>query len=175
MKAAIISRYPHVAQPPPDAPQGLDTPLPEPPSILWDSLGNLIPVSPPPEIPPPGEDPPGPAIPGSSSNTLPPNPEGTVEQKTTWHDVALGIAAEFMMKMRNGVKEDLGYTTSAVSSSRYITPSERTPSVANRVPGSGKEQNVGQSGCNSAEHQIGASIDPAILSWLLRTESVTNR
>lgn len=34
---------------------------------------------------------------------------------TTWHDVALSIAAELMGKIRDDIRTKLGYTTSAVS------------------------------------------------------------
>lgn len=37
------------------------------------------------------------------------------EAPTTWHDVALSIAAELMEKARQEVNAKLGYSTSAVS------------------------------------------------------------
>lgn len=38
------------------------------------------------------------------------------DELTTWHDVALSIAAELMEKIRGEVRTQLGYTTSAVRS-----------------------------------------------------------
>lgn len=42
----LVKRYPHLGQVPPDAPLGLDTPLPKSGDIgiSWDGLGNLIPI-----------------------------------------------------------------------------------------------------------------------------------
>lgn len=37
------------------------------------------------------------------------------DDATTWHDVALSIAAELMDKIRQGIYAKLGYSTSAVS------------------------------------------------------------
>lgn len=51
------------------------------------------------------------------------NPEDIGEDEqyiTTWHDVALSIAAELMDKARAKVRE-MGYTTSAVSAIRLIS------------------------------------------------------
>ena len=43
----LVQRYPHLGQVPPDAPQGLDTPLPPPPpTYSFEGLGNLIPIIP---------------------------------------------------------------------------------------------------------------------------------
>lgn len=46
MRDELVKRYPYLAQVPPDAPHGLDTPLPMPADVKvsWDGLGNLIPV-----------------------------------------------------------------------------------------------------------------------------------
>ena len=38
------------------------------------------------------------------------------DDSTTWHDVALSIAAEFMSKIRHDIYDKLGYSTSAVRS-----------------------------------------------------------
>ena len=42
--------------------------------------------------------------------------EGVAESddSTTWHDVALSIAAELMLRIREEIRAKLGYTTSAV-------------------------------------------------------------
>lgn len=75
-----------------------------PPSIVWDDLGNLIPVNPSPTD-------------GTSSDQSekfderePEIPEPPV----TWHDVALSIAAGLMHTAKDEVRTKLGYTTSAV-------------------------------------------------------------
>lgn len=46
MRDELVKRYPFLGQVPPDAPLGLDTPLPMPADVAvsWDGLGNLIPV-----------------------------------------------------------------------------------------------------------------------------------
>ncbi|KIO34646.1 hypothetical protein M407DRAFT_209923 [Tulasnella calospora MUT 4182] len=108
VKRAILDRFPHLAAPPPDAPLGLDTPLPPPPDISWEGLGNLVPINPknPDEIvePPPNA--------STSAGSADPE-ENDDNHVTTWHDIALSIGAEFMMKSRMEVKHRLGYTTSA--------------------------------------------------------------
>ena len=90
----ILGRYPHLAQVPRDALNGLDTPLP------WIDLGNLI-----------------------STNLLKliEGEEGKQvgqqmelgDIKTTWHDVTLSIA-ELMQKIRLEIFWKLGYTISSV-------------------------------------------------------------
>jgi DNA polymerase eta len=82
--------------------EGLDTPLPPPPPILWNDLGNVIPINP------------------SGEKEDEENADAEVhhdleEAPTTWHDVALSIAAELMEKARQEVNAKLGYSTSAVS------------------------------------------------------------
>ena len=37
------------------------------------------------------------------------------DDSTTWHDIALSIAAEFIAKLRHDIFNKLGYSTSAVS------------------------------------------------------------
>ncbi|KAJ7671608.1 hypothetical protein DFH06DRAFT_120201 [Mycena polygramma] len=87
VRQILLERYPYLAQVPDDAPLGLDTPLPSPPQVDWDQLGTLIPIDP--------------AL------------EEEPELPSTWHDVALSIAAECMEKVRQQIKAKLGYTTSA--------------------------------------------------------------
>ena len=84
---------------PPDLPRGLDTPLPPPPPINWDGLGDMIPVNPTEET-------------KDGDDAEVPQNENV---STTWHDVALSIAAELMQKAREEVYTKLGYSTSAVS------------------------------------------------------------
>ena len=92
----LLERFSCIAQVPPDAPQGVDTPLPAPPSIDWNELGELIPFHPPRE--------------NAGGETY----LAEDEAACTWHDVALSIAAEMMAKIRQEVHQNLGYTMSAV-------------------------------------------------------------
>ncbi|KAJ7758864.1 hypothetical protein DFH07DRAFT_884500 [Mycena maculata] len=86
VRQILLERYPYLAQVPDDAPLGLDTPLPPPPQVSWQQLGTIIPMDP--------------------SNE-------EVDAPSTWHDVALSIAAESMEKVRQQISAKLGYTTSA--------------------------------------------------------------
>jgi DNA polymerase eta len=100
IREKLLERYPYLAQVPADAPDGIDSPLPPPPPIKWDGLGSVVPVSPSEETD------------GASELS------DEVDDGTTWHDVALFIAAELMRKIREDVHSKLGYTTSAVSEFR---------------------------------------------------------
>ncbi|TFK40232.1 DNA polymerase eta [Crucibulum laeve] len=95
----LLQRYPHLAQVPPN---GMDTPLPPPPPIVWDELGELIPIE---HVVTDNEN-----KEDSARNTKAPS---TSEAPTTWHDVMLSIAAGLMEKAREEVRVKLGYTTSA--------------------------------------------------------------
>ncbi|KAF5367159.1 hypothetical protein D9758_004003 [Tetrapyrgos nigripes] len=92
VREALLQRYPYLAQPPPDAPNGLDTPLPPPPPPDWCSYSNIVP------------DHPNSADASSSSAT---------DEHYTWHDIALSIAAEMMHNARTNIEAKVGYTTSA--------------------------------------------------------------
>ncbi|KDQ57336.1 hypothetical protein JAAARDRAFT_178997 [Jaapia argillacea MUCL 33604] len=96
VREKLMERYPYLSQPPTDAPDGLDTPLPPPPPISWDGLGTVIPTTP---------------EPTDDNNEH----SSTCEDDTlaTWHDVALSMAAEMMGKVRVDIHSKLGYTTSA--------------------------------------------------------------
>ncbi|KAI0636227.1 hypothetical protein C8Q77DRAFT_629149 [Trametes polyzona] len=125
VREELLKRYPYLATVPPDAPNGMDSPLPPPPPISWEGLGNVVPVHPP-------KDPPKDQAPaGESTDAVDgvPQPvpaqfvkgedgeedEGVSEDDdlTTWHDVALSIAAELMLRIREDIRTKLGYTTSA--------------------------------------------------------------
>ncbi|KAF9223455.1 DNA/RNA polymerase [Gyrodon lividus] len=101
IRERLLERFPYLAQVPPDAPQGVDSPLPPPPTINWNQLGTLIPIA-----------------------TAEGNDEVFVFEDghmTTWHDVALSIAAELMDKIREDVHKNLGYTTSAgISRNKFL-------------------------------------------------------
>ncbi|KAJ7454776.1 hypothetical protein FB451DRAFT_1099682 [Mycena latifolia] len=89
VRQILLERYPYLAHVPDDAPMGLDTPLPQPPQVSWNQLGTLVPIDPSQE------------------------PSEEVDTPSTWHDVALSVAAELMEKVRQDIKAKLGYTTSA--------------------------------------------------------------
>lgn len=130
----ILKRYPYLAEVPINAPKGKDTPLPPPPPISWKGLGTIVPVNPPPPpLPKPEEDtaPHGntkstsDAAQQPADNVPDPAPPTDCEDSagveedvslTTWHDVALSIAAELMGKIRHDIHTNLGYTMTAVCS-----------------------------------------------------------
>lgn len=95
-----MKRYPYLVTTPPDALNGLDSPLPPAPPLSWDGLGTLIPVHPDIDC-------------TEGSGQL--RPSESDEHATTWHDIALSIAAELMEKIRADIYAKLGYSTSAVS------------------------------------------------------------
>jgi DNA polymerase eta len=100
VREIMLERYPHLAQVPPDAPNGMDSPLPPPPLISWNDQSTIIPITPPPS---------------EAASAGPEGEHGHGEDTTaTWHDVALSIGAELMSKIREDVHVKLGYTTSAV-------------------------------------------------------------
>ncbi|PFH53118.1 hypothetical protein AMATHDRAFT_73645 [Amanita thiersii Skay4041] len=127
VRKIILGRFPHLAQVPPDAPHGADTILPPPPPISWDGLGYIIPITP--QTPSSAAESAKDNIIGDSEDASPRQDDGLIRKReaveeetevnesedsvTTWHDVALSIAAELMEKVRKDIYEKLGYTTSA--------------------------------------------------------------
>ncbi|KAJ3557229.1 hypothetical protein NM688_g1585 [Phlebia brevispora] len=126
----ILKRYPYLAEVPADAPLGKDSPLPPPPPVLWEGLGTVIPVNPPPPLPAPSAQTSGePAVQDGTSKaaeaTQQPTATSAIESTedssgveeddspTTWHDIALSISAELMAKMRHEIYNELGYTMTA--------------------------------------------------------------
>lgn len=107
VRERLLERYPFLTEVPPE---GAETPLPPPPPICWDGLGNVIPVNPDTE-------------PSDTEATLPAGEEDQEDaaSQPTWHDVALSIAAELMQTARDVIREQLGYSTSAVSCSACET------------------------------------------------------
>lgn len=114
----ILERNPHLATVPANAPLGLDTPLPDPPTIEWDSLGNIVPVlteeeqakadgAPDDENAAEGK---GKIAAAASSSQVIERPSDPVN---AWSDYALSIGAELMQKCRREVLQQLGYTCSA--------------------------------------------------------------
>lgn len=122
-KAKLLERFPYLATIPHDAPRGADSPLPPPPPLSWDGLGTIIPVTPPPPPPPPeGEGQQdkdtlnhSEAAPkqDAAASDLDDAAPGLEDDPTTWHDHALAIAAEYMLKAKEEIYTRLGYTTSA--------------------------------------------------------------
>ena len=109
----IIERNPELASCPANSPLGLDTVLPDPPSIDWESLGNIVPVLASKADGSMGE---------ASDDTkdmeeaLPPSSsqiEVPSDPVNAWSDYALSLAAELMQKCRTDVLQQLGYTCSA--------------------------------------------------------------
>ncbi|KAJ2922855.1 hypothetical protein H1R20_g14219, partial [Candolleomyces eurysporus] len=119
VKAILVERYPYLAAVPADAPLGVDSPLPPPPPVDWDGRGTVVPIYPSTEDDGSGEaetssETAGPSAQVSSASepTMEEIHEGE-DDATTWHDVALSIAAELMSKAREEVLTKLGYSTSA--------------------------------------------------------------
>jgi DNA polymerase eta len=92
----LLERFAYLRSVPPDAPDGLDSPLPPAPPIDWGKAGHVVPVDMGGE-PEEGEG------------------EGRPEEEATWGDWALCLGAEIMADVRAEVWRRLHYTCSAVS------------------------------------------------------------
>lgn len=131
VKEEILRRHPELAQPPSDSPLGLDTPLPPPPSLPLEDFGTVVPINPIAKQKATEEEEAntnanieGPSETAAKPESEP-EPEPTIEPESatppddrrtkTWHDIALSIGAELMQSCRDRIKNELGYTTSAVS------------------------------------------------------------
>jgi DNA polymerase eta len=129
VKAILVERYPYLATVPVDAPLGIDSPLPPPPPVDWDGRGTVVPIYPStadagsgePETSSETADPSAQASSAESEPTMEEIHEGE-DDTTTWHDVALSIAAELMSKAREEVLTKIGYSTSAVRSAFQSLP-----------------------------------------------------
>jgi len=115
----LLATHPYLAAPPPDAPEGLDSPLPKAPPIDWTKAGEVFPVN--------GEESEstsaehehemeGGGEPFSSqrSDEEPRITKGG-DAGATWEDWALCYGAEIMAEIRGEVWKRLHYTCSAVS------------------------------------------------------------
>lgn len=114
MREEILRRYSYLAEVPSDAPLGKDTPLPPPPPVAWDGLGTVIPIHPPSKQ---SENADEDDKTNSEEGDKDDEEAGSIQEdddSTTWHDVALSIAAELMGKIRQDIYTKLGYSTSAV-------------------------------------------------------------
>lgn len=154
VRRIMLERFPYLAKVPPDAPHGIDTLLPPPPPILWGYLGHVIPINPAPQssisasndkkseetekvqaddATNPEERAESPdAYPNQMDSDMPVEAHEEEDGITTWHDVALSIAAELMQKARQEVLEKLGYSTSAVGVSIGETAQEVDQSMFRR-------------------------------------------
>jgi DNA polymerase eta len=112
----LLAIHPYLAAPPPDAPEGLDSPLPKAPPIDWTRAGEVFPIN--------GEESEPVATeheheeerePDSSQRSDEP-PRETSDVGATWEDWALCLGAEIMAEVRGEVWKRLHYTCSAVSS-----------------------------------------------------------
>lgn len=117
----LLAIHPYLSEPPPDAPEGLDSPLPRPPPIDWTKAGNVFPLdgeesSKPSEHAEAGE---GEGHMYSSQKSDDDHrPGGTENGKrpdrgVTWEDWALCLGAEIMAEVREEVWKRLHYTCSA--------------------------------------------------------------
>jgi DNA polymerase eta len=138
VRRILLERYPHIASVPPDAPNGTDSSLPPPPEwIDWAGLGEIIPISgsktslpaAAAAVIPPQESSKGVAPEeGDSSEGMRDEADDDIsppEPPPTWHDIALSIGAELMVKLREAVFQELGYTMSAVG--LFYCPSHFVP------------------------------------------------
>ncbi|KAI0775024.1 DNA/RNA polymerase [Trametes elegans] len=119
VREELLKRYPYLATVPPDAPNGVDSPLPPAPPISWDGLGTIVPVHP---VSNPLKEQEQSRENSDSNDSAAKILDAVVDDveaveeddnTTTWHDVALSIAAELMMRIREDIRSKLGYTTSA--------------------------------------------------------------
>ncbi|KAK0223092.1 hypothetical protein IW262DRAFT_1458102 [Armillaria fumosa] len=116
VREILFRRYPYLTAIPTDSPDGVDTPLPSAPSVSWDKTDFLIPID------------------SSTSVDQEPGSHATLSEEgsqSTWHDVALSIAAELMGQVREDIRTKLGYTLSAgIARNKFLaklTASYRKP------------------------------------------------
>ncbi|KAK0495375.1 hypothetical protein EDD18DRAFT_271247 [Armillaria luteobubalina] len=116
VREILFRRYPYLTAIPTDSPDGVDTPLPPAPSVSWDKADFLIPID------------------SSTSVDQEPGSHATLSEEgsqSTWHDVALSIAAELMGQVREDIRTKLGYTLSAgIARNKFLaklTASYRKP------------------------------------------------
>lgn len=138
----LLAIHPHLSEPPADAPEGLDSPLPPPPPIDWTKAGNVFPLD--------GEE----AGTGedvtedgegedhmyssqkSDDEHRPGGVEGgkLVERGVTWEDWALCVGAEIMVEVREQVWKRLHYTCSAgIAHSKAMAKASRAASMTDRL------------------------------------------
>ncbi|TFK49546.1 DNA/RNA polymerase [Heliocybe sulcata] len=115
VREKLLERFPYLAKVPEDAPDGLDSPLPQPPAISWDGLGTVVPLHP------------------TTGNDDVEAEQLEDDSLTTWSDVALSIAAEMMGRVRADIHTKLGYTLSAgIARNKFLaklSASYRKPNV----------------------------------------------
>lgn len=113
----ILERNPHLASVPQTSSLGLDTPLPDPPEIEWDSLGNIVPVLSGDEEEAKAEGTEAENAAEGKGKVAVPSSSQVIKRPSdpvnAWSDYALSIGAELMQKCRREVLQQLGYTCSA--------------------------------------------------------------
>lgn len=122
VRTLLLSRYPILATLPASAGGDLDTPLPSPLelgiTVVWDDVGNCIPIGGTPDavVESAGEE-------GTSESEEREGRELEAELGLTWSDVALAIGAEIVATCRGQVQSELGYTCSAGIAPNKVSPS----------------------------------------------------
>lgn len=96
----LLERHAYLRTVPPDAPDGLDSPLPPAPPVDWGKAGHVVPID-------NGEE--------GDQGESDAEQEGQEAQEATWGDWALCLGAEIMADVRAEVRRRLHYTCSAVS------------------------------------------------------------
>jgi DNA polymerase eta len=97
----LLAAHPFLAQIPVDAPEGIDSLLPQAPHIDWTDAGHVLPT----------------LAEYMESNNEPDDEEEALQRigvsTTCWSDWALRIGAEMMMDVRQAIWKRLHYTSSA--------------------------------------------------------------
>jgi DNA polymerase eta len=97
----LLAAHPFLAQIPVDAPEGIDSLLPQAPHIDWTDAGHVLPT----------------LAEYMESNNEPDDEEEALQRigvsTTCWSDWALRIGAEIMMDVRQAIWKRLHYTSSA--------------------------------------------------------------
>lgn len=106
----LLSRHPHLATVPDDAPEGMDSQLPPAPPIDWSRAGNVFPINGDSEEQARDEE-----RHEERSEDGHEDSQARPKEETTWEDWALCMGAEIMAEVRNEVWTRLHYTCSAVS------------------------------------------------------------
>ena len=128
VRKLILSKYPHLQECPKTG-RGMDEPLPAPPIIDWDDCGTLMPVHP---------------VEGEAVGEGDPPLQEQQYLNPTWTDVALAHGALLMTAVRQAVRSQVGYSTSAgIASNKtlaklcssYRKPNNQTTLLPRAVPG----------------------------------------
>jgi DNA polymerase eta len=120
----LLEKFPYLGRVPDDAPDGMDSILPDAPSVEWGKAGNVFPGNG--EPAPDGAEASGEGEIGEEGDVG--NEIGVEQGKDggSWEDWALCIGGEIMAEVREEVWKRLHYTCSAVSHSRTPYPARLT-------------------------------------------------